>query len=321
MNTKDEIPIRELAKKLRNKPVKIYRFDSTFKMAQGGGYTERGIFDYEDAPYYVLLRPLDLKRIIQCGLEKDSPISVSVKLGKSTYGKHYLAIDKIFDTDGYELLPVYTQECEYCSGLGKGIRDLECAFCEGRGYVKPHQQLNTLKPRANPKPAQHQSPQVVTIYTDGSVDFNHEKRPGGWAALLMWGEYQRELFGNTINTSNNRMEMQAAIYGIKALKNPCEVILYTDSEYLAKGINNWLKIWVARQYKNSKGDEIANRDLWEEILKLMQIHSIKTRWVEGHSGNKNNDYVDNLARETMRKIRDEGIKQSCLKKVKHLPDG
>ena len=132
----------------------------------------------------------------------------------------------------------------------------------------------------------------VTIYTDGAC--NPNPGPGGWGALLRFGTHEKTLSGGSPATTNNRMEITAAIEGIKALQRPCQVDIYTDSEYLKRGITEWLPNWRRRGWKR-KGGTLANSDLWQALDAALSRHSITWHWVRGHAGDKHNERVDQLA--------------------------
>lgn len=133
----------------------------------------------------------------------------------------------------------------------------------------------------------------VTIYTDGACDPN--PGPGGWAALLRSGGQEKELSGSEPATTNNRMELTAAIRALEALNQPCQVDFYTDSEYLKRGITEWMPNWRARNWRR-KGGALANVDLWKALDSAIQPHQINWHWVRGHAGNPDNQRVDGLAR-------------------------
>lgn len=133
----------------------------------------------------------------------------------------------------------------------------------------------------------------VTIYTDGACSGN--PGPGGWAAVLRYGELIRELSGGEAQTTNNRMELLGAIEALKALKEPCEVDLYTDSQYLVNAINKgWLVSWKAKGWKRKDG-ALKNPDLWQELDRLLAIHKVSFHWVKGHADNEWNNRCDALA--------------------------
>jgi ribonuclease HI len=137
----------------------------------------------------------------------------------------------------------------------------------------------------------------VTIYTDGACDPN--PGPGGWAALLQFGDHEKTLEGSEAPTTNNRMELTAALRALQALKQPCHVNLFTDSEYLKRGITEWMPEWRRRQWRR-KGGELANADLWQALDEISTQHQITWHWVRGHAGNMNNQRVDILARRAAR---------------------
>ena len=134
----------------------------------------------------------------------------------------------------------------------------------------------------------------VTVYTDGGAKPN-PGGPGGWAALLISGEHQRELSGAEPATTNNRMELTAAIMALEALHEPCLVTLYTDSQYLKNGITLWLPGWLRKGWKTSARKPVKNQDLWQRLHAACQNHEVHWRWVRGHAGNQENQRVDRLA--------------------------
>ena len=140
----------------------------------------------------------------------------------------------------------------------------------------------------------------VTIYTDGACSGN--PGPGGWGALLMYGSSTREISGYAPATTNNRMELSAAIEALEALKEPCLVDLYSDSSYLVNAINNgWLKRWTGNNWQTASKKSVENIDLWQKILKLLTFHKIKFHKVKGHSDNPYNNRCDTLAREAVKR--------------------
>jgi ribonuclease HI len=134
----------------------------------------------------------------------------------------------------------------------------------------------------------------VHIHTDGACLGN--PGPGGWAALLRWRGIERELAGGEADTTNNRMELMAAIAALEALKEPCEAVLHTDSQYVRQGITEWMANWVRRGWKTAGGDPVKNRDLWERLQAAASRHKVDWRWVKGHAGDPDNERVDQLAR-------------------------
>lgn len=143
---------------------------------------------------------------------------------------------------------------------------------------------------------------LVHIYTDGSCDVN--PGPGGWAALLRYKGREKELTGGEKNSTNNRMELTAALRALEALNEPSRVHLYTDSEYLKRGITEWLENWRARGWKRKKG-KLANADLWRALDEAIQRHEIEWHWVKAHAGHRDNQRVDRLAREAMMRAQGE----------------
>lgn len=134
----------------------------------------------------------------------------------------------------------------------------------------------------------------VEVHTDGACLGN--PGPGGWAALLRYRGKERELVGGEAMTTNNRMELMAAIVALETLSEDCIVMLQTDSQYVRQGITLWLPNWLRRGWKTSGGDPVKNRDLWERLHAAVQRHRIQWRWVKGHSGDPDNERVDELAR-------------------------
>lgn len=146
---------------------------------------------------------------------------------------------------------------------------------------------------------------VVEIYTDGACKGN--PGVGGWGALLRYAGHEREIFGGEKLTTNNRMELLAAIRALESLKRRCTVHLHTDSQYLQKGISEWLQSWKARNWRTSGRKPVKNEDLWKQLDELTQQHDIEWCWVRGHSGHIDNERADKLANrgvETM--MADEG---------------
>ena len=137
-------------------------------------------------------------------------------------------------------------------------------------------------------------PPHIEIHTDGDCSGN--PGPGGWGALLRYGQSEKELSGGEKLTTNNRMELLAAIEAIESLNKPCRIDLYTDSQYVQKGISEWLPNWIKRGWKNAKGEPVKNQDLWQRLNLATKSHQIEWHWVKGHSGHPENERVDNLAR-------------------------
>jgi len=133
----------------------------------------------------------------------------------------------------------------------------------------------------------------VTIYTDGACSGN--PGPGGWGALLIHGEREKEISGGELATTNNRMEMMAVLMALKQLKSPCEVTLVTDSKYVLQGMTEWVPGWARRGWKTADKKPVKNVDLWLELVEAAKPHRIDWRWVKGHSGDTRNERVDALA--------------------------
>jgi ribonuclease HI len=134
----------------------------------------------------------------------------------------------------------------------------------------------------------------VVIYSDGGADPNPGF--GGWAALLRYGNHEKALTGSEPKTTNNRMELQAAIEALRALNKPCQVEFHTDSQYVRRGITEGVEKWAAAGWKTRNGRPVSNADLWQELQGLVRLHQIDWRWVRGHSGDPANERVDELAR-------------------------
>ena len=134
---------------------------------------------------------------------------------------------------------------------------------------------------------------LVEIYTDGACRGN--PGPGGWGALLKYGDTEKEIYGGADNTTNNRMELTAAIEALSALNRPCELTLYTDSQYVRKGILEWIDGWKARGWKTAAKKPVKNDDLWRALDDQVQRHAINWVWVKGHAGNVGNEKADQLA--------------------------
>lgn len=134
----------------------------------------------------------------------------------------------------------------------------------------------------------------IEIHTDGACSGN--PGPGGWGALLLHGTTEKELSGGESLTTNNRMELMAAIRALESLKKPCHIELYTDSQYVQKGITEWLPGWIRKGWKNAKGEPVKNQDLWQRLQEASSSHRIEWKWVKGHAGHAENERVDALAR-------------------------
>jgi ribonuclease HI len=143
--------------------------------------------------------------------------------------------------------------------------------------------------------------EAVEIFTDGACSGN--PGPGGWGALLRYKGRERTLSGGESVTTNNRMELMAAIRALEVLTRPCAVTLYTDSEYVKKGITEWLANWKRRAWKTVDKRPVKNVDLWQRLDTAVARHDVHWRWVRGHSGHPENERVDALARKAIRKVK------------------
>lgn len=137
------------------------------------------------------------------------------------------------------------------------------------------------------------SDKVVEIWTDGACKGN--PGPGGWGALLRHGRHEKELCGGEAETTNNRMELTGVIEALKALKRPCHVIVHTDSQYVQKGMSEWLPNWKRRGWQTADRKPVRNADLWQELDALVGRHQVEWRWVRGHAGDAGNERADALA--------------------------
>jgi ribonuclease HI len=141
---------------------------------------------------------------------------------------------------------------------------------------------------------------IVKIYSDGACSGN--PGPGGWAAVLLYKEHKKEIFGSQKDTTNNQMELKAAIESLKILKKSSNIEFYTDSTYVKDGITKWIFSWKKNNWRNSKKQPVKNVELWQELDKLVVNHKIEWHWVKGHSGDTYNDLADKLAYEASRSI-------------------
>ena len=133
----------------------------------------------------------------------------------------------------------------------------------------------------------------VIIYTDGACRGN--PGPGGWGALIQFDKVQKEIFGGKNSTTNNQMELSAAIEGLSTLNEPCNVELFTDSKYVMDGITLWIQNWKKNNWKTAAKKEVKNKDLWQKLDQLMTYHHVQWHWVKGHSGDLGNEKADRLA--------------------------
>ncbi|MAL96881.1 ribonuclease HI [Hydrocarboniclastica marina] len=144
-------------------------------------------------------------------------------------------------------------------------------------------------------------PKQVVIYSDGACKGN--PGPGGWGAVLEYGDARKLLHGGELVTTNNRMELMAAIEALKQLRRPCQVALYTDSQYMRKGIMEWMKNWKRNGWRTAAKKPVKNADLWQQLDELAGPHEIAWHWVKGHSGHPGNDLADELANKGVDEVR------------------
>lgn len=137
----------------------------------------------------------------------------------------------------------------------------------------------------------------VTLYTDGGCRGN--PGPGGWGAVLIWGDKKKKLYGSEVDTTNNRMELLGAIEGLNALKRTMEVDLYTDSQYVKQGITTWITNWKKNGWKTASRKPVKNQDLWMALDALIDKHNVSWHWVKGHAGDPMNELADQLANQAM----------------------
>lgn len=149
--------------------------------------------------------------------------------------------------------------------------------------------------------------QDVIIYSDGACKGN--PGPGGWGAVLVAGTSEKELFGGEAGTTNNRMELTAVIEALRALKRPCRIAVYTDSQYVQKGIKEWLPGWKARGWKTADKKPVKNVDLWQTLDELTQPHDIAWHWVRGHNGHPGNERADALANKGVASLTQQTMQQ------------
>jgi ribonuclease HI len=142
---------------------------------------------------------------------------------------------------------------------------------------------------------------IVEIFTDGACSGN--PGPGGYGAILRYGDVTKEISGYSPDTTNNRMELMAVIEALRLLKRPSKVRVFSDSSYVVKGMTTWLPGWVHRNWINSKKQPVLNRDLWGKLMKLSLPHEIEWKWIKGHEGHKENERCDELARNAIRQCR------------------
>ncbi len=143
------------------------------------------------------------------------------------------------------------------------------------------------------------SDKTVYLFTDGACSGN--PGPGGWGVVMRWNDHEKELSGGEGATTNNRMELTAVIRGLEALRKPCRVEVHTDSQYVQKGISEWLAGWKARGWKTADKKPVKNQDLWQELDELQAKHDISFHWVKGHAGHPEHERADRLATAAIRR--------------------
>lgn len=141
---------------------------------------------------------------------------------------------------------------------------------------------------------------TVEIFTDGACSGN--PGPGGWGAILRFGDEERQLSGGEPDTTNNRMELLAAIRALETLKRPCRIVLTTDSQYVMKGVTEWMPVWKQNGWRTSSKKSVRNQDLWVELDRLLAEHDVHWEWVRGHAGHPENEQADYLARQAIRDL-------------------
>ena len=159
----------------------------------------------------------------------------------------------------------------------------------------------------------------VTIYSDGACEGN--PGPGGWAAVLVYGAQRKEIAGPAAATTNNRMEMQAAIEGLRALRMPCRVQFYTDSKYLQEGIRSWVKMWKLRGWKTKAKQPVKNEDLWRALDTEAARHEITWHWLKGHAGHVENERCDQLAVQEIARLRKRMSKAELAEALQKFKNG
>ena len=138
---------------------------------------------------------------------------------------------------------------------------------------------------------------ILEIFTDGACSGN--PGPGGYGAILKYGEVEKEIWGCERETTNNRMEMTAVIEALRLLSRPCKIRIVTDSNYVVKGMTQWIHGWVKRNWTNAQKKPVLNRDLWEQLLEMSRPHDIEWRWIKGHDGHRENERCDKMARKAI----------------------
>ena len=146
---------------------------------------------------------------------------------------------------------------------------------------------------------------TVEIYTDGACRNN--PGPGGWGVLLRYGKHEKEIYGGELDTTNNRMELLAAIMALETLKYPCIVHLTTDSQYVKQGITTWIHNWLKNNWKTASKEPVKNMDLWQRLHAATQKHDVQWHWTKGHSGHEENELADELANKGLEQILETNV--------------
>ena len=154
---------------------------------------------------------------------------------------------------------------------------------------------------ATTPPASQSRNEMIEIYTDGACKGN--PGVGGWGAWLRYGDHEKELFGGEAHTTNNRMELLAVIRALESIKRPVPLVIHTDSQYVQKGITEWMSNWKRRGWRTADKKPVKNVDLWQQLDELAQRHEIEWRWVKGHSGDAGNERADQLANKGVASMR------------------
>ena len=159
----------------------------------------------------------------------------------------------------------------------------------------------SARPEQSRTAAPSETPTPVEIFCDGACTGN--PGPGGYGAILRYNGHEKEIRGGEAHTTNNRMELTGAMEALRLLTRPCRITIVTDSQYLVKGMTEWIQGWQRRGWQNSKKEPVLNRDLWEELLKLSARHDVSWQWIRGHAGHAENERCDSLARQAITEMR------------------
>ena len=197
----------------------------------------------------------------------------------------------------------WLKEISRKSGIGESSTGIDLLTTQKSGQTKKYAGAESEKSRSpvNSKEKSNPACGKVVIYTDGACIRN--PGPGGFATVLQFKECRKEISGGYRKTTNNRMEIMACIVGLKTLKKPCQVLIYSDSRYVVNSMEKgWVQKWRSNGWMRTKTESAENVDLWEELLELCERHKVEFRWVKGHAGNPENERCDQLARENALKM-------------------